>query len=178
MCISSLIWSFSHLLPWQQEWEKASFSGWVMKGVEMTECLLAESLWMGWAWDGKAQSHLSLLGPLLTLEKSLKLSPLRLPDLRNETTTYLIWTNWWLQTAGWKQGELNVGCDYDGAQRHGPLAHGKKQHHLVWTMKTKHLGVPWWIFWFYRHSRAGLQLIHSWIKKYSNSRGSNPGLLS
>ena len=35
------------------------FTGNVAKGVEMTECLLAESLWMGCIWDGEAQSHLS-----------------------------------------------------------------------------------------------------------------------
>ena len=54
--------------------ESIFFTGWVMKGVEMIERLLAESPWMGWAWDGPAQSHLSLLGPLLTLEKMSSLT--------------------------------------------------------------------------------------------------------
>ena len=31
-----------------------------MKGVEIAEHLLAESLWVGWALDAEAQSHLSL----------------------------------------------------------------------------------------------------------------------
>ena len=47
----------------------------------MSEHLLAESLWMGCAWDREAQSHLSLLGPLQALEKSLKFSLPWLPHL-------------------------------------------------------------------------------------------------
>ena len=42
------------------EREGIFFTGRVTKGVEIAEHLLAESLWVGWALDAEAQSHLSL----------------------------------------------------------------------------------------------------------------------
>lgn len=77
----------------------------------------------GWAWMERPNlTSFSLLEPLLTLEKSLKLSVHGLLHLWNETMTYLIGTKWWPQTAGLKHVELSVGCDYDAAQETWPLS--------------------------------------------------------
>ena len=60
----------AHTLADSRSKKRHLFTGRVMKRVERCEPLSAESLWKGCAWDGEAQSHFSLLGPLLTLKKS------------------------------------------------------------------------------------------------------------
>lgn len=62
--------------------ESIFFTGWVMKGVEMIERLLAESSMdgLGLGWKSPVSPSLSP-GTTAALEKSLKLSPHRLPDL-------------------------------------------------------------------------------------------------
>ena len=114
-----------HTLADSRSERRHLFQEHVMKGVEVTEHLLAETPWsllsLGW------KSPVSPLspGPLMTLERSIKLTLHQLLHWWNKTVTYLIGIKRWLQTAGWKQAELRVGCDYNAAQRCGPLVHRK-----------------------------------------------------
>lgn len=87
--------------------------------------LVSRSSWMARGRGKEARAHLPLLGSLLILETSLKLSPQWGPQLWNEAMTYLIGTKGWLQSTGWKHTKLSAGCDHDAAQRRGPLVHGK-----------------------------------------------------